>query len=122
MQKSLFIEAVRSHRLFDTLRSLMSFAVARMREAHLQEVASSMTLTTLLSLVPLLAVSLAVFAAFPSFADARKALEDAIFNSFLPIQYSEVIMKYLKLFSDHASGLGAFGLAGLSLTVLIKKR
>ena len=119
MQKSLFIEAVRSHRLFDTLRSLMSFAVARMREAHLQEVASSMTLTTLLSLVPLLAVSLAVFAAFPSFADARKALEDAIFNSFLPIQYSEVIMKYLKLFSDHASGLGAFGLAGLSLTALL---
>ena len=48
MQKSLFIEAIRSHRLFDTLRSLMSFAVARMREAHLQEVASSMTLTTLL--------------------------------------------------------------------------
>lgn len=119
MQKSLFIEAVRSHRLFETLRSLMSFAVARMREAHLQEVASSMTLTTLLSLVPLLAVSLAVFAAFPSFADTRKALEDAVFNSFLPIQYSEVIMKYLKLFSDHASGLGAFGLAGLSLTALL---
>ncbi|MFR6028368.1 MAG: hypothetical protein ACLUHG_03005 [Sutterella wadsworthensis] len=32
MQKSLFIEAVRSHRLFETLRSLMSFAVARMRK------------------------------------------------------------------------------------------
>ena len=28
-------------------------------------------------------------------------------------------MKYLKLFSDHASGLGAFGLAGLSLTALL---
>lgn len=119
MQKSTFIEVIRRHRLFDTLRSLMSFAVARMREAQLQEVASSMTLTTLLSLVPLLAVSLAVFAAFPSFADTRKALEDAIFNSFLPLQYSEVIMKYLKLFSDHASGLGAFGLAGLSLTALL---
>ena len=28
-------------------------------------------------------------------------------------------MKYLKVFSDHASGLGAFGLAGLALTALL---
>lgn len=119
MQTSALIRAIRRHRLSDTIRSLFGFAAARMREAHLQEVASSMTLTTLLSLVPLLAVSLAVFAAFPSFADTRRALEDAVFNSFLPLQYSEVIMKYLKLFSDHASGLGAFGLIGLSMTALL---
>ena len=39
--------------------------------------------------------------------------------SVLPLSYSEVIMKYLKVFSDHASGLGAFGLAGLALTALL---
>jgi len=89
-----------------------------MREAQLQEVASSMTLTTLLSLVPLLAVSLAAFAAFPSFSETRAALEEAVM-SVLPLSYSEVIMKYLKVFSDHASGLGAFGLAGLALTALL---
>lgn len=70
------------------------------------------------SLVPLLAVSLAAFAAFPSFSETRAALEEAVM-SVLPLSYSEVIMKYLKVFSDHASGLGAFGLAGLALTALL---
>lgn len=112
------IAAIRRRQLWKTLVSLAGFASARMRETKLQEVASSMTLTTLLSLVPMLAVSLAAFAAFPSFSDTRAALEEAIFAA-LPLSYSEVIMEYLKVFSDHASGLGAFGLGGLVLTALM---
>lgn len=112
-------DVMRRHHLIDICRTLVRFAVARMKDAQLQEVASSMTLTTLLSLVPLLAVSLAVFAAFPSFESTRQALEDAIFNSFLPPQYSETILEYLRSFTSHASGLGAFGIAGLSLTGLL---
>ena len=110
---------LRRRRLWETVRALAGFATARMREANLVEVASSMTLTTLLSLVPLMAVSLAVFAAFPSFADARAALEDAVLTSFLPTEQSETIVRYIKEFSSHASGLGVFGLAGLSLTALL---
>lgn len=113
------IVAVRRHRLFEHGRILMSFVMGRMRETQLPEVASSMTLTTLLSLVPLLAVSLAVFAAFPSFADMRTALENMIFNSLLPPQYSENIVDNLRNFSTHASGLGAFGLIGLAMTALL---
>lgn len=112
-------DLLRRQHLFDICRTLLRFAGARMKDAQLQEVASSMTLTTLLSLVPLLAVSLAVFAAFPSFESTRQALEDAIFNSFLPPQYSEIILEYLRSFTSHASGLGAFGIAGLSLTGLL---
>ncbi len=109
----------RTHRFFDLCRTLCRFAISRMRDAQLQEVASSMTLTSLLSIVPLLAVSLAAFAAFPSFAHTRQALESAVFNSFLPPQYSEEIVRYLREFTAHASGFGAFGLAGLALTGLL---
>ena len=101
------------------LREVIGFVSARMRETHVPEVASSMTLTTLLSIVPLLAVSLAVFSAFPSFADTRQALENMLFESFLPAQYSEVIVGYLRNFSTHASGLGLFGLIGLAITSLM---
>lgn len=112
-------QAVRSHRLFDLSRQVLSFAAHRMRDTQLQEVASSMTLATLLSLVPLLAVSLAVFAAFPSFESSRRALEEAVLTSFLPIEYSEVVVKYLHAFSQQATGLGAFGIGGLSVTALL---
>lgn len=119
MTKTPLLDALKRHRILCVLRSLAGFAGARMRETHLQEVASSMTLTTLLSLVPLIAVSLAVFAAFPSFAETRRSLEVALLNSFLPMQYSEEILRYIRLFSEHASGLGAFGIAGLSVTALM---
>lgn len=101
------------------LREVLGFVSARMRETHVPEVASSMTLTTLLSIVPILAVSLAIFSAFPSFEGTRQALEDMLFESFLPAQYSEVIVGYLRNFSTHASGLGLFGLIGLAITSLM---
>lgn len=112
-------DLVRRQHGIDTVRALGRFVVARMKETQLQEVASSMTLTTLMSLVPLLAVSLAAFALFPSFAGARQALEEMIFESFLPQQYTETLVGYLRTFSEHASGLGIFGVAGLAVTALL---
>lgn len=87
---------LRRHSLWTTLKNLTGFFFARLKDTQIQEVASSMTLTTLLSLIPLLAVSLAVFAAFPSFASSRAALEAMILQSFLPPQYSEQIVHYLR--------------------------
>lgn len=101
------------------VKALWHFFLSRVRDTHLQEVASSMTLTTLLSIVPVLAVSLAVFALFPSFAEQRQTLEEVIFNSFLPAQYSTQIVGYLKKFSEHASGLGAVGVIFLTITALM---
>lgn len=101
------------------LRNLAGFFFARLKDTQIQEVASSMTLTTLLSLIPLLAVSLAVFAAFPTFASSRAALEAMILESFLPPQYSEQIVHYLQVFMTQASGLGIFGIAGLAVTALL---
>lgn len=110
---------MKSQSWYESASTLCRFAVARMKETQLQEVASSMTLTTLLSLVPLIAVSLAAFALFPSFAGARQALEEMLFQSFLPEQYTETLVNYLRDFSKHASGLGMAGVAGLAVTSLL---
>ena len=110
---------VRRQRGIEAVRTIIRFATDRMRETQLQEVASSMTLTTLLSLVPLIAVAMSAFALFPSFADSRHALEEAIISGVLPQQYTETIVTYLRSFTDHASGLGIFGLAGLAVTALL---
>lgn len=112
-------QTLRRYPLTKTLRNLTGFFFARLEDTQIKEVASSMTLTTLLSLIPLLAVSLAVFAAFPTFASSRAALEAMILESFLPPQYSEQIVHYLQVFMTQASGLGIFGLAGLAVTALL---
>ncbi len=78
-----------------------------------------MTLATILGIVPLLAITLAVFAAFPAFSEEREALETLILTSFIPEQYSEVILAHLREFSYHAAGLTTFGIVGLLLTGLL---
>ena len=45
------------------------FAIARSLQDQIIEVAASLTFTTVLSIVPLLAVALALFTAFPLFKD-----------------------------------------------------
>lgn len=103
----------------ESIATLIRFALDRSKDTRILEVASSMTLTTLLSLVPLIAVMLAGFTAFPSFASKRADLEQLIIESFLPPQYTEQLIGYIQEFSSHASGLGLFGVIGLALTALL---
>lgn len=102
-----------------TLRELLEFVLNRMEETQLNQVASSLTLTTVLSLVPLVAVVLVSFAVFPGFAERRAELEELLFSSLLPEVYSQQIISYVHAFTSHAQGLTIFGLAGLGITALL---
>ena len=49
------------------LQHLLRFIVARFRQDRCAQMASSLTYTTLLSLVPLITIALTLFSAFPVF-------------------------------------------------------
>lgn len=104
----------RSHAL-DVLRFTLDFAAHR----KLTRVASSLTFTTVLAIVPLLAVVLALFTAFPLFAQFRQALETFLSESLLPPSVSDTIMSYLNQFAAQASGLTAVGSAFLVVTSIM---
>ena len=70
----------------------------------LLQVASSLTFTTVLAIVPMLAVVLSLFTAFPVFQEFRVALEDFLANSLMPPSVSDNIMEYLNQFARQASG------------------
>ena len=99
-------------------RDVLAFAYRRSREVRLAEVAGSLTFTTTLSIVPLLAVALSVFAAFPLFADFRLELERLI-GDLLPPQIAATILGYLTEFAAKAAGLTAFGVLFLFATALL---
>ncbi|HEX7388348.1 MAG TPA: YihY family inner membrane protein [Castellaniella sp.] len=99
----------------DILRFTLDFAGHR----RLTRVASSVTFTTVLAIVPLLAVVLALFTAFPLFAEFRTALEAFLAESLLPPSVSDTIMRYLNQFAAQASGLTAVGGAFLVVTSIL---
>jgi YihY family inner membrane protein len=64
--------------------ALARHLVRRARQERLPQTAGSLTFTTVLSTVPLLAVSLALFARWPMLARFEAAFEDLLFKSLLP--------------------------------------
>jgi membrane protein len=103
----------------DHARDVLAFAGRRARDVRLNEVAGGLTFTTVLSLVPLLAVALALFSAFPLFAEYRNALEKTLVTSLLPAQISATILRYLQEFAAQATRLTAYGLVFLVVAALM---
>ncbi len=101
------------------LLELYKFVTGRIEEAQLKQVASTLTLTTILSIVPAIAVIMAAFAAFPLFAPYRESLEQFLFSTLLPEQYSVQIMGYIKEFAEKATGLTIFGVVGLAVSAIL---
>ena len=98
----------------DTLRTLHQ----RFREDRLGVTAGSLTFTTMVSLVPLLTVTFALFTAFPMFASFRKALEVYFLQNLVPDAIARPVFKQLTLFASKASQVGAVGLVVLVLTAI----
>lgn len=109
------LPSARYARSLDMLRFALSYA----GEKKLTQIASSLTFTTVLAIVPTLAVVLALFTAFPLFAQFRLALETFLSESLLPSAVSETIMLYLNQFAAQASGLTALGSAFLIVTSIL---
>lgn len=90
----------------------------RFSQARLGVTAGSLTFTTLLALVPLLAVMLAVFTAFPSFSNFQDALQRLLVQNLVPDTIARPVMAALTQFAGKASRIGALGLVVLMATAL----
>lgn len=91
----------------------------RLGQVDAFDLAGSLTFTTVLAIVPLLAVALALFTAFPQFHDFSDALQAFLTNSLMPPLVSENIMSYLNDFAQQASRLTTIGGGFLVMTVLL---
>jgi len=97
--------------MFELIRTTLR----RARKERLAQVAGSLTFTTLLSVVPLLAVSLALLSGFAAFHRFERAIDDFVVKGMLPAEISRPILGYLSRFAANARGLTWAG--GLSLLV-----
>ncbi len=93
------------------------FAQRRARDVKMAQVAGSLTFTTTLSIVPLFAVALALFTAFPLFVEFRGAVENAVLKT-LPGEISVTVLRYINEFALKATRLTAVGLIFLTVTAV----
>lgn len=100
-------------------REIMLSSAQRLGQVDAFDLAGSLTFTTVLAIVPLLAVALALFTAFPQFHEFSDALQIFLSNSLMPPVISENVMSYLNDFAQQASRLTAIGGSFLVFTVLL---
>ena len=105
-------------RLSDWRQILLSSA-KRLSQVDAFDLAGSLTFTTVLAIVPLLAVALALFTAFPQFHEFSEALQAFLTNSLMPPVISDNVMSYLNEFASQASRLTAIGGGFLVFTVIL---
>lgn len=80
--------------------------------------AAALSFTTLLSLVPLMTVSLAIFSAFPVFQKVSARVQHFVFSNFV-VSTGDVVQNYLQSFIAKAGQLSAVGLVFLVVTAIV---
>ena len=89
----------------------------RFSQDQCSRAAASLAYTSVLALVPLFTVVFVTLSAFPAFQQWQEAIENFIFQNFVPALGAQV-RSYLVEFSSKAKSLQAFGIAILLVTVL----
>jgi len=103
------------------LKELGKFLVyfgKRVVEDRINITAGHLTYVSLLSLVPLLAVMLAMFTAFPMFDEVRDSIEGAILDNLVPTS-GEAIQEYMNRFISNTNQMTAIGVVFLVVVAIM---
>jgi membrane protein len=101
------------------LRDLWQRMRAKSADARIAQTAGSLTFTTLLSLVPLLTVTLTLMSKFSQFAALGTGLRSFLLENLLPDRAGKVIATYVLQFSQKASSLTLVGTGMLMVTAVM---
>lgn len=99
-------------------KRLMHHVWNHFKEDRLFEEAASLSYTSLLAIVPLLAVIFAIISVFPVFSEWSQSFYGFVFSNFVPAA-GEVILGYLQTFLDSIGGLTLPGTVMLFVTALL---
>lgn len=94
------------------------YLVTRVQDAMILNSASALSYTTLLAVVPFMAIILSVFTFFPIFADIRQQVQELILQYLMPDTISNV-QNYMNQFIGAAGKLTTFGAIGIAVTAVL---
>jgi membrane protein len=97
----------------------VQLATSRFREARCADAASNLAFTTLVAIVPLLAIGFAIVSAFPVFGEVTEQVRMFASSTLLPEAADRVVGVYLSEFAANAAQVSAIGLVVLVVTALV---
>ena len=101
-----------------TARKFTYFLIRRTKNDTIFRVASALSYTSLIAIVPLFAIGLSIFSAFPAFENIRGQVQDFIVQNMAPALGHEV-SNYLSEFLKASAGLTAIGVISIVVTSIM---
>ena len=118
LNKSLSILSARLNSWAGAFRRFSVFLFRRVQSDMVFRVAASLSYTTLIAIVPLLAIGLAIFSAFPVFEGAKEQLQEIILRNFVP-DIEQEVSQYFTDFINATAKLTALGVIGIAVTAIL---
>ncbi len=103
----------------DKLKAIAKYCGKRLAENNLTDVAGNISFTILLSIVPMLAIVLAVFTTFPEFGSLQNTLETYFSQGMIPASTAHIILNNLTTFAANAANVSIIGGLTLVATALM---
>ena len=108
------LNKTRQHKAY----SLIGYIIRRFSRDSCPSVASSLSYTSLLAMVPMMAIGLAMFAAFPAFSNMRETLLRSLIENAAP-SLAVIVEGHLQTFIRNAGETTGVGILGLAITALL---
>ena len=109
------------NKILDMLKKIREFVYFVMKRAQndtVLRVASSLSYTSLIALVPVLAIALAIFSAFPVFNEVRQQVQDMIIQNLMPDTGQDIKLYFAQLINATAK-LTTIGVVCIALTAIL---
>jgi membrane protein len=100
-------------------RAAAALWLERFRLARCADAASNLAFTTLIAIVPLIAIAFAIVSAFPVFERTTNELRRFVAENLLPEAAERLFSVYVSEFAAKAASVSALGLALLVITAVI---
>ncbi len=101
-----------------TLKEYIRYLFIRTKDDTIFRVAASLSYTSLIAIVPLLAIGLAIFSAFPVFRGAKEQMQEIILRNFVP-DIEQELSQYFADFVNATAQLTTIGVIGIAITAIL---
>ncbi|WPZ32281.1 YihY family inner membrane protein [Thalassobaculum sp. OXR-137] len=108
----------RAKRIAIDIGNYVYYAVRRFYADQGAQSAGALTYTSLLALVPLLAIAFAIFSAFPAFETIQDRFEAMLFENLVP-EVGYEVRRYIADFTQNTTNLTAVGVVALGVSAVL---
>lgn len=102
----------------ETSKNFLIFLFHRAQNDTILRVSASLSYTSLIAIVPLFAIGLAIFSAFPGFTAIKEQFQDFILKNFVP-DIEQEISHYFVDFLNATAQMTTIGVVGLVITSIL---